>query len=91
MKVTYIQQTLELLKGLEKEASIKQVIDQLQDTLTNKKIAADNAFFMSPEFHNIISLLTPFITVWKVNQAISLLKELGKEFGEQKSMFHHRI
>jgi hypothetical protein len=89
MREIFIKQSIELLRGFD-DANVKLASDKLNYILNNKTIMkqADNAFFSSPEFHNIINLLGPMATYWKISQAIKLLKEMGNEFGTRKSLSH---
>lgn len=51
---------------------------------TVSKVGSSSNMMSSPTFQNIITLLTPFVVNYKVNQVLKLLKELAKDsqFGQ---------
>ncbi|HLX52953.1 MAG TPA: hypothetical protein VKR58_03380 [Aquella sp.] len=55
-------------------------VKEAQDLLNSlTKTAAVTDLIHDPKFQNIVTLLTPFLVNYKVNQVIKLLKELEKE------------
>lgn len=51
---------------------------------TVQKVGGSGGIASNPTFQNIITLLTPFVVNYKVNQVMKLLKELAKDnqFGQ---------
>ncbi len=49
-----------------------------------QKVGGPMSIINNPTFQNIVTLLTPFVVNYKVNQVLKLLKELAKEkdFGQ---------
>ena len=60
--------------------NVKKAKEQIEEL---DKQSAIGGLVSSPEFHNIVNLLTPFVVNYKINQVLKLLKEVAKE-GKEK-------
>lgn len=77
----YLTQAKRLLDEIDlKNPAIRQAKNELTK-LT--KTAGLGDIINNPKFQNAITLLTPFVVNYKVNQVLKLLKDLARETSEE--------
>ena len=73
----YLRQAKRILAQINIDApEVKQAKDELRK-LT--KTAGLGDIIHDPKFQNVVTLLTPFVVNYKVNQVLKLLKELARD------------
>ena len=86
MRKVLLKQAILNLKSFKMQSwRVRLALKQVEKLETIEKDEGLSDFVKSPSFHNIINLLGPLSSYYKINQVLNLLKEMGNEFNKPQA------